>query len=525
MDIGALTSQAERILDLPIGAVLFIVAIVLITAVGVFDVFLARGKCLRLKRSEWANYDKAQPEVAEWHRSVRSMVGAGTVPSEADEQDYFYHAVGYRFARVRAVGSAMMVLGLFGTFIGMAIALYQSSEAMVALQVDVENPANRPSDEPVESGEVPLSAFDQLRGEVALEMEDAVGALDAYVSGQRQAINGMAIGVSSSIAGIASALLTFLFVGWTGRSYASLLETARRNRYRWVQQVDEGIHAVSAKLGGIPTAMAEKIEQAFEGIGDTIGKAVLRATAPMNNVVDMFGAHLESQNQNLTKWLASQEALSAAAQEAYSSLERAATRSEALANENAESFQQIAGALKKNSNEIAEFRDGFEEFIRNQGTLAENYRQAGQKFHSVVQALESIQQHHGYLNTSIQNLDGAIVAVNASFERNTGLVGDIVRTSTEELFSRNEKSSAMASTALDSLTRATASSAALMQSTVVDAVGDLAKTTAETAAAVVRQVGPSIGVEIAERVDALVMSKPWYRRMIPLFGSWRGKDK
>lgn len=516
--------------QLPPGAVALIGVIALMAALTLFDVFFAWWRTQRLRQAEWRN-PQSNAVVLEWHRAVSAMVGAGTAPSEADEEDYFYHLVGYRFDRARAIASSLMVVGLLGTFIGMAMALYQSSAAMVSLQDEFgednsdETAASGPESEAGDSDEwadnqaaegrvagsgttnSEHSELEVLRDELKTEMGSATNALGAYVGGQRKAVSGMAIGVSTSIAGISAALFLFMTIGLARRSWGALLEQARRQRYEWLPQLKHGTSGLTAAVATLPVAVAAEVKAALTGVGALLGDATAKAIEPLSTVVDKFGTELEAQTKVLTDWSAQQESLTTAAGAAYHALGQASARSEALARENAQHFSRLVAALEGNAEEVKQFRDGFEDYINNLDALGENYRRAGEEFEQVVRALGSIQATHGALNSAIQQLDGTVVGVSAGLSAHTESVNQATHAAVQHI------AAAGAQTA-----QATQQSAGHMIQSVEVAIQHVARTAAQVSAQVVQQLGPDIAVEIARGVNALVVRKPWYKRLLPFIG-------
>jgi ABC-type transporter Mla subunit MlaD len=316
----------------------------------------------------------------------------------------------------------------------------------------------------------------------------------------------MAIGVSTSIAGIFCALSLFVFIGIARRSFDRLLRHARHHRYQWIPLFDSGVAGVTAALETLPVAVANEVQRALEGVGDRMAVSMAVALSPLTKVVDKFEAELANQTNALLVWIDQQEAVTTAARVAYEGLAAAATRSESAAEENAKRFAKLVVALEANASEVQQFRDGFEDLISNLEALAKNYREAGQQFGVVVGALGHIEAHHGELGSGIQSLNGAVVLMGDQLGRQADVFNETTVESVQQLGEINRQ-----------LAATTEQSASSMVQAVDGAMRNIARTSAETSGEVVRQIGPTIARDIAKSVSELVVRQPWYSRIFPFF--------
>lgn len=510
MILGTFGLSFGLISTLPLGAILFCGFIFLVAMWATADVLLARRRCATLVQANW--HDAGSPDGIEtWYRSVTAMVSAGTAPTDTDEHEYFYGLVGYRFDRARTVASTLMVLGLLGTFVGMAIALGQSSEAMVALQLDFGNPIETTAQT---TGNV-RGDLETLRVQLESEMDSAMGALSDYVAGQKRAVRGMAIGVSTSIAGITGALVLFLVVGFTRRRFDDVLDRARAARIAWIEDFEGGTSLLNESVGELPSVMGQQITQAFAGVGDVLRESLKPALGPLVIAVKRFESHVAQQSAELKTWADKQAEATEASHAAFVAIGENTRRSTELAEASAASFDRIATALQQNSAELKEFRDGFEDFNNNLVTLAENYRKAGEHFDSVVRALHTIEQRHDALGGGIGALNSAVVGVAQNLETHSVHVATAVDATIARVSAEYSEVWRQAAGAVKDLTAATSASSELIRQEVERSTREVAQRTATTSAEVVRQVGPTIAAEIVRQVESALLREPWYVRMFP----------
>lgn len=498
----------------PLGLI-FGLVVVVIAFIAAVDVLLAAARSRSLRRASWDEEALENDEIAAWHRSVVAMARSGAPPQEGEEHDYFYHVVGYRFARARTVASSLMIVGLLGTFIGMGIALSKSSDAMVALQQQLGE-SSASAEAVAAEGRTDI---EELRDELNREMQSATGALGSYVSEQRLAVQGMAVGVTSSIAGIFFALLLFVLIGLSSRSFDALLEQARRSRHIWVANVEGGIASVARSIESMPRLVAAEVRSALNGVGEIVGASVGTAIKPVSSIIETFGGHVEAQSETLKTWAEAQEKLTAAANEAFTKLSSAAELNRQVSETNRENFNRIARAMDSNTHEMEEFRIGFDELIANVEGLGKSYAQAGNDFAVVVNALQDIEQHHGYLNQNIDALNTTVHSLGlglSSYNEEAQRILDAgLRTASETVGGATTQLAAK----VEAYAKSTVEHNQAMQQEVRKAIHGIARESTATAEAIAKRVYPEMARAIAREVDRLVVRSPWYERMLPFLKS------
>jgi hypothetical protein len=480
------------------GPTLIYLGIMVLVAVCVaIETAMAAVRSRKVMNSDWSI--PTDDLVKDWFHSVMATLHAGSSPTDGDVADFFDERLGYRFERARAVAASLMVLGLLGTFLGMAVALQQSSDAMVALQEQFSSPLEDTS----ASNESEQAQLDRLRDEIDREMNAATSALGNYVEGQQRAIGGMALGVSTSIVGIVLALMLLAFIGVVRRAYDLLVRHAHQKTVEWIGESDTGLTAIVSGFESLPADVANATASALVGLNEKLAVSLGKSFQPMVEALSRVELVITRQTEILQAMQHANGLMIDAAANTVVAMRDAATESKQSAITSRESFKSIAESLRVTADEIKEFRDGFEEYIGNSRVLAQNYETAGKRFEVISNALQTIEENHGALNTSIQKLDMHVM----KSTEGVYLMSTQLQDTATLVVSKVTDS-------VEGLKVATEDSVRQLSGAVNTAVIRIAEQAGATGAEAARAVAPIVAREVSRGVLERLKRRNWWGRLL-----------